>query len=107
MVLWELLTFQLPWATDNPWHIVSVIMGGGRLEVPPEQALPGASSGFAGLPAYVALMQRCWAQSPLDRPVFEDITRELRQALAPAVPVSGFCAGCCIQGHRGRDGTLA
>ena len=31
--------------------------------------LPGGS--FSGYDAYVALMQRCWAEDPADRPTFE------------------------------------
>ena len=34
----------------------------------------------AGLDAYTQLVRRCWAQSQLDRPTFQDIVRELRWA---------------------------
>ncbi|PSC74168.1 Serine threonine-kinase CTR1 [Micractinium conductrix] len=71
VVLWELLTFHLPWGPANPWQLVSLVVGGGRLEVPPRGALPGADTPtFTGLEAYLALMRRCWAQNPCDRPSF-------------------------------------
>ena len=42
---------------------MSLVVGGGRLEVPPRGALPGADTPtFTGLEAYLALMRRCWAQ---------------------------------------------
>lgn len=61
-------------------QLVSHVLSGGRLEVPPPEALPGGSSPAlqAGLPAYVALMKRCWAQAPEERPTFDDIVGELR-----------------------------
>ncbi len=43
-------------------------MDGHRLAIPPRDQLPGPdTASFAGLDAYIALMQRCWAQV---RPVF-------------------------------------
>ena len=41
---------------------------------------------FAGLPAYIALMRRCWHQDPAARPAFADAARELRRG----------CIGCCL-----------
>jgi serine/threonine protein kinase len=79
VVLWELLTWEMPWQWTNPWQIVSAIQGGARLEVPAREALPGpAAAGFAGLDQYLALMQRCWAQRPSDRPTFAQAAKELR-----------------------------
>ena len=34
----------------------------------------------AGLPRYLALMQRCWAADPAARPGFQEIAAELRAA---------------------------
>lgn len=81
-MMWEMLTWQLPWGNGNPWQIVSLVIGGGRLEVPPRDQLPGVDTqSFAGLDAYAALMRRCWSQFPLDRPTFEAIIQELRALL--------------------------
>lgn len=50
---------------------------GGRLPLPEDPAdLPGGT--FPGLPAYLALMQRCWAQEPAERPGFAEIINLLR-----------------------------
>ncbi|KAL4521658.1 hypothetical protein Ndes2526A_g01846 [Nannochloris sp. 'desiccata'] len=80
VVLWELLTFQLPWGTSNPWGIVSLVTAGNRLTVPDANTLPGPESGsWPKLGEYVALMERCWAQEPADRPNFEQVMAELRR----------------------------
>ena len=65
VVLWELLTWKLPWAdTPNPWTIVNATAAGGRPAIPDPEALPGPApaGAWGGLPAYLGLMQRCWAQ---------------------------------------------
>jgi len=86
VVLWELLTWQLPWAKDNPWSIVHIVGNGGRLQIPTRWDLPGPDTvHFAGLDDYVSLLQRCWAQNPFDRPSFNEIIIELR-ALQETVP---------------------
>ena len=49
VVMWEVLTCEIPWANANPWQLVSLILGGGRLEIPPVERLPGADTAtFAG-----------------------------------------------------------
>ena len=50
-------------ARARSMKIVSSLMRGDRLPVPPREHLPGPDTlRFTGLDAYVALMQRCWAQ---------------------------------------------
>ena len=49
-----------------------------RMEVPAEADLPGG--GFIGMESYVALMRRCWSESPADRPTFEEVVAALRWA---------------------------
>lgn len=61
-------------------------MSGERLPIPPMERLPGPDAqGFAGLPGYLALMQRCWAQEPELRPTFRQIVEELRCVASSAV----------------------
>ena len=49
------------------------------MEIPARDRLPGADTpSWAGLDAYVALLKRCWAQSPYDRPAFDRAAAELR-----------------------------
>ncbi|PRW33836.1 Serine threonine- kinase CTR1 [Chlorella sorokiniana] len=85
VVLHELLTWQLPWGSTNPWQLVNHVLSGGRLEVPSREALPGPdTAAFGGLEAYISLMQRCWAQEPGQRPAFQQIVLELRALLEQA-----------------------
>ena len=76
----ELLTWEVPWGTANPWQLVSHVMAGGRPEVPPRQALPGPdTASFAGLDDYVLLMRSCWEHAPEHRPTFQQIVPALRR----------------------------
>ncbi|PRW45442.1 kinase [Chlorella sorokiniana] len=71
LVLLELLTWQ-----------PAEVQQGQRPAVPSEQEaaqLPGGS--FAAYGDYAALMQRCWAELPEERPSFEQIAAEVRQML--------------------------
>lgn len=83
--MWEVLTWELPWGTQNPWQVVTIVMDGGRLEVPAAEALPGGGGSFEGLDAYVALIRKCWAQNPLDRPTFSEVIAQLRDLLSLAL----------------------
>ncbi len=50
-----------------------------RPDIPPREELPGAdTAAFAGLDAYVGLMQACWAQDAQARPTFEQVVGELK-----------------------------
>ncbi|KAL4422446.1 hypothetical protein ABPG75_008643 [Micractinium tetrahymenae] len=85
VVLWELMTWQLPWGTAKPWKIINLVLNGGRLELPPRDSLPGDDTpAFTGLDRYVALVKRCWAHNPFDRPTFSEVIPELRSLLEEA-----------------------
>lgn len=80
VILWELLTWQLPWGTSNPWGIVSAVNSGQRLAIPTVGELPGPDSGsWPQLGKYIELMNRCWAQEPGERPSFQGIMEALRE----------------------------
>ncbi|KFM26814.1 Serine/threonine-protein kinase CTR1 [Auxenochlorella protothecoides] len=82
IVLWEMLTWELPWPTSNPWQVVTVVTEGGRLAVPDRAALPGPDTqDWDGLDAYVDLIRACWAQNPNDRPTFSEVIPVLRDLL--------------------------
>lgn len=65
-------------------QIAKMVIDGERLEVPLAVALPGG--GFEGLPDYVQLMQRCWAQDPVERPSSNEIITALRWGLHRLLP---------------------
>ena len=81
-----MLTWELRGGTANPWGIVNQINAGNRLPVPPSAELPGPGSGdWDKMDAYLALMNRCWAQRPEDRPTFGEVMAELRNIDPAAV----------------------
>ena len=83
VVMWELLTWELPWGVTNPWQVVTMVMEGGRLTIPPREQLPGPDTDtFVGLDDYVDLMRRCWSQIQEDRPTFQEIISDLRKILS-------------------------
>ena len=83
VVMWELLTWELPWGVTNPWQVVTMVMDGGRLTVPPREQLPGPDTDtFVGLDDYIGLMRKCWSQIQEDRPSFQEIISSLRKILA-------------------------
>ena len=77
VVLWELLALDVPWPREDMLRIMCMVsMEGARPPVPPAERIPGGS--FQGLPGYLALMERCWAQQPEDRPAsFEEVVESL------------------------------
>lgn len=77
VVLWELLTWEIPWSKENPWTVVSVVINGGRLPIPGKQNLP-IQSEFKKLDDFISLIHLCWAQNPYDRPTFTEIVQQLR-----------------------------
>lgn len=81
IILWELITWQLPWEAFGPFQImVAVAERGQRPDIPQDlSVIPGGDSPAAyGL---VTLMQRCWSQEPADRPGFDIIVITLRNLL--------------------------
>ncbi len=74
-----MLTWELPFTDKLHWQLVKFVAQGGRPPIPERHQLPGKDTArFEGLDAYIALMQRCWAQSPADRPLFAEINDSLR-----------------------------
>ena len=81
IVMWELLTWKLPWENEIVWAIVGQVLQGERPPIPPLEELPGMGLGVARLQPhveqYIELMKRCWAQEPGDRPTFDEVANEL------------------------------
>lgn len=77
IILWELMTWQVPWHEFGPWQVVAMVTDGQqRPEIPPPEALPCGD--FAGLHEYMALMCDCWAQDAAKRPTFGVVITRLR-----------------------------
>ena len=77
VVLWELLTWEVPWHGMGIWQVTAAVTTGERLAVPPAHQLPGPSCPAPDvLQRYVALMQRCWAPAA-ERPGMKQIAEEL------------------------------
>lgn len=90
IVMWELMTWELPWGVTNPWQVVTLVMEGGRLSIPTRYDLPGPDTGsFEGLEDYVTLMKRCWSHIQEDRPCFQEIIAELRRILGDTLARNG------------------
>ncbi|KAL4433872.1 hypothetical protein ABPG75_000313 [Micractinium tetrahymenae] len=94
VVLWELLTWQLPWHTDgvadSHWQIVAKLTVGERLSAPPPEQLPGSHR----LPPelyqqYLQLMQDCWAADLAARPTFAAIATRLRELIRALIAPTG------------------
>ena len=71
------------------WQVTKSVIEGQRLPFPPPEQLPGGT--FEGLEGYCALIERCWAQDPAQRPTFAAIVNDLRCVR------SGGCMGALPQ----------
>jgi len=99
-------------------QIQADILRGKRLALPPRAQLPGSGAAeFDGFDAYVALMERCWAQEPEARPAFGQVAEALRaliQVLPPAevqshpVPATAAAASvtCAVRLEREPNAAL-
>ena len=64
MMLWEMVTGQVPFAKSQPYSIMAMITKGVRPELPNE-----APEGLC------ELIKACWAQNPDDRPTFVEVMK--------------------------------
>ncbi len=79
--MWELLTWKMPWEKATDWIIHQLVQRGERPKIPPLTELPGFTDielPETSINAYIALMNRCWAQDPAIRPDFKTVAAELR-----------------------------
>jgi len=84
LILWELLTWELPFAAMSPYQIMlGVGEHGLRPEIPAPFSKQAADLIGGDVPsqigdAYRQLIKDCWTQIPGDRPSFETIILRLR-----------------------------
>jgi len=109
IVMWELLTWEVPWRSLRAWGQILVgVLGNRRPPVPQDRrTLPGRredNDRFESLEGYIALMERCWSPKPDQRPEFREIIRVLQQIkqgcgahVPPGRPEpAGTDGGACI-----------
>ena len=67
MLLWVIMTQQAPYAeVINSWDIARMVLEGKRMPIP------------ASLPITIKeLIEKCWAQSPDDRPSMDQVVHQL------------------------------
>ena len=79
IVLWELATRRVPWVGELPSERLELFEGLNRaLQLGRRPTLHGVSAKHG---AFVAVMERCWAGDPADRPTFSEVTEELAACL--------------------------
>lgn len=90
-----------------PTQIIKIVSTGGRLPIPDPTKLPGIENDdFSGLHNFTALLQRCWAQNPADRPTFAEIVDILRcvykglRQLQSATNIAECRCNACRRGPR-------
>lgn len=85
MLLFEMLTMNVPWPRMSVWTIRNIVPQGQRPELPHSvKSMPGCpedNERFAvsgALEDYLNLMQDCWAQEPHDRPAnFKEVHKRV------------------------------
>lgn len=74
LILWELATWETPFANMTPFQIMLTVgEQGGRPEVPEVGSTELQGGNFEGWDEYVGLMKACWAQDPNQRPSFDQV----------------------------------
>eukprot|EP00735_Rhodelphis_limneticus_P001445 TRINITY_DN12065_c0_g1::TRINITY_DN12065_c0_g1_i1::g.9651::m.9651 TRINITY_DN12065_c0_g1::TRINITY_DN12065_c0_g1_i1::g.9651 ORF type:complete len:649 (-),score=91.47,sp/Q54Y55/SHKC_DICDI/39.78/7e-52,Pkinase_Tyr/PF07714.12/9.2e-57,Pkinase/PF00069.20/6.9e-53,APH/PF01636.18/2.5e+03,APH/PF01636.18/4.9e+03,APH/PF01636.18/0.77,APH/PF01636.18/3.4e+03 TRINITY_DN12065_c0_g1_i1:44-1966(-) len=80
MVLWEIATREIPWQKEQKGGslVPALVVNGDRPDLPPDA--PNE---------YLALIQKCWAQKPDQRPTFNDIVKEIEKITSLDTPSAG------------------
>ena len=74
VIMWEILTFNIPWEGCSPWTIGDKVKRGERLPYAHDASICKR----AAYDTYVALMNRCWSTDPLSRPTARAVVIELK-----------------------------
>eukprot|EP00204_Picochlorum_oklahomense_P000061 CAMPEP_0118799260 /NCGR_PEP_ID=MMETSP1161-20130426/1539_1 /TAXON_ID=249345 /ORGANISM="Picochlorum oklahomensis, Strain CCMP2329" /LENGTH=1158 /DNA_ID=CAMNT_0006726935 /DNA_START=401 /DNA_END=3877 /DNA_ORIENTATION=+ len=84
IVLWELMTWKLPWGENtNPFSIINSVLQGKELVIPEQAELPAGP--LSCYDEYVALIKQCWALDPAQRPTMDGIVQQLRSMLSDLI----------------------
>jgi hypothetical protein len=79
VVLWELATRKTPWVDELSKETVFFDQLNSALQTGRRPAIPDVVCAEHG--AFVAVMQRCWAGDPANRPTFAEAARDLASVL--------------------------
>jgi len=74
VIMWEILSFKIPWEGTSPWTIGDKVKRGERLPYTYDASICQRAS----YDSYVALMNRCWSADPLSRPTAENVALALK-----------------------------
>lgn len=67
ILLWVILTQEMPYShLEHPWQIANMVLEGKRLPIPSSAPMTVAE-----------LINKCWSQSPNDRPAVDQVVKEL------------------------------
>jgi len=84
IVLWELMTWRLPWGNEsNPFSIINSVLQGRQLEIPKESDLPAGN--LRCYDRYVSLIHQCWLYDTSKRPAMDYLVSELRNMLSDLI----------------------
>jgi serine/threonine protein kinase len=89
-IMWELMTWDIPWKGVTTYRVMYLKMNGGHLDIPstPESLaqLPGTDTDRAAFQRvadrYTQLIKQCWAANHFDRPKFASIAQQLKEMQA-------------------------
>eukprot|EP00884_Botryococcus_braunii_P000818 jgi/Botrbrau1/10737/Bobra.180_2s0007.1 len=78
LLLWELLTFEIPWPHLSDFQVVlATVVHRKRPSIPSQEELAGGSSLGSATSSYVGLVHACWADEADSRPSFDSIVTSL------------------------------
>lgn len=77
VILWELMEFEVPWGSENPWVIVSKLRSGERLKTHHKPNICSLNS----FEKYSNLMKECWKENPTDRPSIQSVLNSLAELM--------------------------
>jgi serine/threonine protein kinase len=91
VVLWELLSGQLPWQSCTSIHIMYQVVCNAARPPVPDRSVTSVPSG------YIDLIEECWACDPGDRPTCASVVLRLRQMMQ-ILEQDGICGDKVLKG---------
>jgi hypothetical protein len=80
MVLYNLLTFNVPWEKEETGHgIIRKVLNGARPPYDPPESEDNSKEGFVR-GVITKIMVQCWSQKPSDRPLMKDVWPSMKRS---------------------------